>query len=253
MTANLADRAVARRSRIALALACAALALAGCSSTGGQPGAASASQAERAWRGREGVQEAIAMLHRGEQDAARRRLMTVLRRDPADAIARQLIGQIDGDPQQMLGARSYRYTLRDGETLSTVAQRALGNPLSFYILARYNNIAVPNLVVAGQTISVPGRAPAPPAERRPQPRPAPSRPRADAPAATPSPPAAQPSANPARAGRLRAQGLAALNAGAVDRAVALLRQALAADPGNATIRGDLARAVRVQGTVRSRR
>jgi Flp pilus assembly protein TadD len=44
-----------------------------------------------------------------------------------------------------------------------------------------------------------------------------------------------------------------MNAGQIDRAVALLRQALAQDPGNAVIRNDLNRAVRVQNTLRSRR
>jgi len=48
------------------------------------------------------------------------------------------------------------------------------------------------------------------------------------------------------------QGLAALNAGAINRAVALLRRALALDPGNAVIRNDLNRALRIQNTVRSR-
>ena len=43
-----------------------------------------------------------------------------------------------------------------------------------------------------------------------------------------------------------------MNAGAIDQAVALLRQALALDPDNAAIRSDLNRALRVQNTVRSR-
>ncbi len=178
--------------------------------------------------------------------------MTVLRRDPADGIARQLLSQIDGDPRQMLGAESYSYTLREGETLSTIAQRALGNPMMFWILARYNGIAVPEAVQPGQVIQVPGRRPAAqPAPRRPQPAPGGS----TSPRAQPVPPAAEPAqpTNPALAARLRSQGLAALNAGAVDRAVGLLRQALAADPGNAAVRADLERALRVQRTVRARR
>jgi hypothetical protein len=200
------------------------------------------------------LRSVIADLNRGDAPAARLQLMQMLRRQPGDAIARQLLTQIDTDPVELLGRESYAYTLRPGETLSTVAQRALGNPMMFYALARYNNIAVPSSVVPGQTIQVPGRRPAPLPPPRPEPR-APARPpRAPAPqtGAPPSQPAA-PRANPAQAARLRAQGLAALNTGAVDRAVALLRRASALDPGNAAIGNDLARALRIQGTVRSRR
>ncbi|WP_206185534.1 LysM domain-containing protein, partial [Sphingosinicella sp. CPCC 101087] len=249
-----------RRSRhsatAGLLLLVASVGLSGCASKAPAPEPAPASAPpanEGGWRGREGVQEAIALLNRGEAERARERLMSVLELDPGDGIARQLISQIDGDPRQMLGSESYSYTLREGETLSTIAQRALGNPMMFYILARYNNIAVPESTSAGQVIQVPGRRPAPtPAARQPRPSAGPQRPapqRAAPPAAT-SP---SPTTNPALAGRLRTQGLAALNSGAVDRAVALLRQALAADPANAAVRRDLERAMRVQRTVRSRR
>lgn len=202
------------------------------------------------WRGRENVRDAIALLNRGDPVGARRKLMTVLRQQPGDAVARSLIQQIDTDPHVLLGRENYSYTLREGETLSTVAQRALGNPMLFYALARYNDIAVPESVGPGRTILVPGRRPAPPPPRS-EPRPTPS-PRPTAPNVTPPRPA-PPASNPAQAARLRAQGLAALNAGQIDRAVSLLRQALAQDPGSAPIRNDLNRALRIQGTVRSRR
>ena len=218
-----------------------------------QPGAApprrrlpTAAASQNSWR------DAIAHLNRGEAPAARRVLTAALRRDPTDSVARELLRQIDTDPRQLLGTENYSYTLREGETLSTVAQRALGDPMLFYALARYNNIAVPTSVVPGQTILVPGRRPAPPPPRREPPRSAPPRTAPHRRAAAPAPRAA-PRGNPAQAARLRGQGLAALNAGSVDRAVALLRQALALDPDNAAIRNDLNRALRVQSTVRSRR
>jgi len=240
------------RPRI-LPIALLALILAGCGTVrrpGVTPGTASPPQQEGNWRGREDVRDAIALLNRGDPAAARLKLMGALRRQPGDNIARQLIQQIDTDPRTLLGAESYSYTLRQGENLSTIAQRALGNPMLFYALARYNNIAVPDSVMPGQTILVPGRRPAPPPPR-PEPRPT-TTPRAGpAPAETP-PPRQAPRTNPALASRLRGQGLAALNAGNVGRAVALLRQALALDPGNATIRRDLDRALRIQSTVRAR-
>jgi Tfp pilus assembly protein PilF len=48
--------------------------------------------------------------------------------------------------------------------------------------------------------------------------------------------------DPAKARVLRAQGLEALNKGAIDKAQDLLRQALRLDPGNALIQRDLDRA-----------
>jgi len=241
-------------SRLALGAGSAlvALTLAGCGTVqrgAVTPPAGAAAQGDGNWSGRERVGEAIAHLNRGEAPAARTLLMALLRRRPEDAIARQLITQIDTDPRVLLGTENYSYTLREGETLSSVAQRALGNPMMFYALARYNNIAVPASVVPGQTILVPGRRPAPPPPPRAEPRPAPARPAPET--AAPAPRPVQ-RGNPAQAARLRGQGLAALNAGAINRAVALLRQALALDPGNAVIRGDLNRALRIQSTVRSR-
>jgi len=232
-----------------------ALGLAGCG-TMQRPGVAppsdGAPQQDANWRGREEVRDAIALLNLGDAAGARRKLVRVLRRQPSDAIAAQLLRQIDTDPRVLLGQESYSYTLREGETLSTVAQRLLGNPMLFYALARYNNIAVPSSVGPGQTIQVPGRRPVAPPPPRPEPRPTPPR-SAPAPDAAAPAPRQAPRTNPAGAARLRGQGLAALNAGNVNRAVSLLRQALALDPGNATIRRDLDRALRIQSTVRSRR
>jgi hypothetical protein len=235
---------------ISLALVAAlSLSLAACGTTRrgpAVPAPASAAASQDSWR------DAIAHLNRGDAASARRVLTAALQRDRRDNIAQMLLRQIDTDPRQLLGAENYSYTLREGETLSTVAQRALGDPMLFYALARYNNIAVPTSVVPGQTILVPGRRPVPPPPRREPPRSAPPRAAPEPGRAAPAPRPA-PRGNPAQAARLRGQGLAALNAGSVDRAVALLRQALAQDPNNAAIRNDLNRALRVQSTVRSRR
>lgn len=241
-----------------LGVALLAFALAGCGVRMphvGAPGPAPAPQQDASWRGREQVRDAIADLNRGDARSARQRLTAVLRRQPGDGVARQLLAEIDTDPRQLLGSESYSYTMRPGETLSTIAERALGNPMLFYALARYNNIAVPASIAPGQTILVPGRRPAPPAPPPPRPAPRPVPPRSEpgpAPEAAPVRPAPR-AGNPAQAARLRGQGLAAMNAGAIDRAVALLRQALALDPDNSAIRSDLNRALRVQNTVHSRR
>ena len=70
-----------------------------------------------------------------------------------------LIQQLDADPVDSLGARHYVYTVKPGETLSRIAEERLGDGMKFVILARYNGIAVPATVVAGQRIKIPGDQP----------------------------------------------------------------------------------------------
>ena len=107
----------------------------------------------------------------------------------------------------------------------------------FYALARYNGILVPENIAAGSTLRIPGH------ERAARPKPAPA-------SVKPAPGPRQPSASPALAGALRKQGLSALAKGNPAGAVALLTRAVAADPGNAVIAADLARARRVHEAVR---
>jgi Flp pilus assembly protein TadD len=70
-----------------------------------------------------------------------------------------------------------------------------------------------------------------------------------------SAPVAKPAApvvDPLRAAQLRAQGLEAMNRGAIARAVALLDQASRLDPANPLIKRDLDRAIRIKRTVQGR-
>lgn len=243
-----------RPAALALGAALAASTLAGCGASGSHPAApatAAAARPDDGWRGRDAVKEAIAALNAGDAPAARVKLIAALKRQPGDSVARKLIREIDTDPRTLLGAASFSYVVRSGDSFSTLAERFLGDPLMFYALARYNGLTVPADPAAGQTILIPGIRPAPPRVEPPRPAPAP---RKAAPGtARPAPPVPQKpagrAADPARAARLRALGLAAMNSGAIDRAVALLRQASAADPSNAVIRADLNRALRVQGVV----
>lgn len=247
-----------RASRAALLTAslCAALGLAGCGHDR-TSGVASVSTTpppapeNQDWA-RDQIGQAITLLQQGNADGARKLLIAVLKRQPSDVIARQLVSDIDTDPKILLGPQSFSYTLKEGDTLSSVAQRFLGNPTKFYALARYNAIAVPSAVAPGQVIQVPGKRPAPPAPPKKNVAGTPKRavPSATPPSAAPKP--AQPTTNPALAARLRGQGLAAMNAGAINRAVGLLRQALSLDPTNAVIRADLGRALRIQGTVQAK-
>ena len=80
----------------------------------------------------------------GENERARSDLNKALELKPRDRRANTLIRQFDVDPQAVLGREYFEYTVRYGESLSLIAARFLGDPLEFYILARYNGIDNPS-------------------------------------------------------------------------------------------------------------
>jgi len=220
-----------RRAFFAVALA--GLAAAGCAETSkvaGPPGGLRvASSGPRA-----STSHAIELLSEGQQEAARGELAAVLAAQPTNAGAQRLLDQIDKDPVALLGARSYPYRVKPGESLSVLADRFLGDSLLFYALARYNGIEAPNAMGAGQVLRIPG-APKPVVAARPP---------------TPTPTPVTLPRDPARASKLRGAALEHMSGGSIDRAVTLLKQARRLDPDNALIRRDLARATRIQGAVR---
>jgi hypothetical protein len=223
------------------------LALAGCGH-----GAPQAPQPVSAAPAPVSIEGVIALLDKGDQATASKQLKTILKRDPTDSAARVLEESIDKDPVELLGPKAFSYTVQPGETMIQLAERFLGTKLKFYQLARYNGIQVPASLAAGTELRIPGTAPRAPEPVRTAPRaPAPAtRPTRAKPAGAPAAAApAAPVANPALASQLRGAGLAALNQGKVDRAVALLSRAAALDPGNPLIARDLSRAQRIQRTV----
>jgi LysM domain len=190
------------------------------------------------------VHAAMDALQRGDERHAGSLLEAALREEPGNATARRLLDQINSDPRRQLGERSRSYTVLESDTMTSLAQRFVGDPLMFYALARYNNMA-PDELRAGQQIQVPDRRRSTNASVRAQSPPA-------APNAAPSAPPALVSVDAsARAARLRLQGLERLNAGDADNAVVLLRQAHNLDAGNAAIQSDLRRAQRIQASLRA--
>ena len=95
----------------------------------------------------------------GDETAARATLDRALALDPANDLAKKLAEQIRADAQKELGAVFFRYTVQRDDTLSKLAQQHLGDRYRFYILAKYNEIANPSRLAAGQVIKIPGREP----------------------------------------------------------------------------------------------
>jgi tetratricopeptide (TPR) repeat protein len=119
--------------------------------------------------------EAVDQLQNGDETAARGTLERALALDPANDLARKLMDQIRADAQKELGPVFFRYTVQPADTLSRLAQQYMGDRFRFYILAKYNDIANPSRLSAGQVIRIPGReppkvaAPEPPAAPAPPP------------------------------------------------------------------------------------
>jgi len=106
------------------------------------------------------AKETVALLEMGKEDQARSDLQRALAIDPNNALALNLMRQITAaDPVAVLGQESYPYVVRQSETLSAIAGRVLNDIYAFYILARYNGIAVPKQIASGQTLRLPGKAP----------------------------------------------------------------------------------------------
>lgn len=177
---------------------------------------------------------AVHALQSGNEQQAKTDVERALALDAGNKLANSLRRQIAEDPLAMLGRESFAYTVKPSESMSGLAGRFLNDVYLFYALARYNGIAVPQQLAAGQTLRIPGKAQpsaaapatnAPVAVASPAPTPAP----APLPPPEPAPPA--PTAGEAA---LRA-GEAAERAGDVDRALAEYRKAAAADqPGAAS-------------------
>jgi len=69
--------------------------------------------------------------------------------------ARALLEQITTPIDEYFPADYFIISLGDGESLSTLAKKYLGDPLKFYALARYNSITAPSRVFVGQEVRIP--------------------------------------------------------------------------------------------------
>lgn len=97
----------------------------------------------------------LALLQDGQWPQGAEALRAYLKREPGSSTAKSLLQQVEADPVALLGAAHAPYTVRAGDTLGELAGRHLGDPLKFVALARYNGIARPKALLAGQTLKIP--------------------------------------------------------------------------------------------------
>lgn len=111
---------------------------------------------------RERYLKSISLLEVGEAGQAKAELQAYLAEEPKGRYAKRskdLLTQIDTDPQRALGKEHFLYEMQAGDSLSSVAKQYLGDPLKFYLLARYNDLDNPSQLKVGQTVKVPGKRP----------------------------------------------------------------------------------------------
>jgi hypothetical protein len=200
---------------------------------------------------------AIELLNQGDEKGAQKQLKPLLKVNPNDPQANVLLESIKRDPVELLGDKSFAYTVQPGDTMVGLSQRFLGNRLKFYQLARYNRVGRPAALSAGTVLRIPGEAPRPAPPPKSVPTAEDKAPSRSKPKPQPGSPAGAPAkasaADPATALKLRGLGLVALNQGRVTDAVVLLGRAATLDPSNPLIARDLARARRIAQTVAKRR
>lgn len=97
------------------------------------------------------------LLNDGNEAEARTNLDAARKLDAKNELANTLYGSITADPAHELGAKFFRYTVKPRDTLSKIAEQYLNDQYKFYLLARYNGIAVPRTLQAQQVIKVPGK------------------------------------------------------------------------------------------------
>ncbi|WP_070989016.1 hypothetical protein [Halofilum ochraceum] len=98
---------------------------------------------------------ALKMLGSGEERQAEE-LFEDLRDTPGYAErSKHMLEQIRRPIHRYFPDDHFNVRLRAGQTLSALSRHYLDDPLKFFALARYNGIAAPNRVAAGQLIRIP--------------------------------------------------------------------------------------------------
>ena len=133
------------------------------------------------------LRQAFESLNEGEEQKARAELDELRELEPDNKQAACLLKGITADPATALGRQAFPYTVRPGESLGSIARRALGDVCEFWLLARYNGIKVPKQLGAGQSIRIPGKVALGPPDAAPAGKQPPEAPKPPEPAPAPAP------------------------------------------------------------------
>lgn len=98
------------------------------------------------------VNEKIQHGHYAEGEAALRQYLV---EHPDDGSAQAMLHQLTVDPAQMLGSGAREYTVKPGDSYSSLAAHYLGDASLFVVLARYNGSDNPSALRVGQTLRLP--------------------------------------------------------------------------------------------------
>ncbi|MDQ6646660.1 MAG: LysM peptidoglycan-binding domain-containing protein [Pseudomonadota bacterium] len=82
-------------------------------------------------------------------------LRRYLMEHPGEGSAKAMLHQLTVDPRQMLGAGAGDYTVKPGDSYSSLAAHYLGDASLFVVLARYNGSGNPSDLRVGQTLKLP--------------------------------------------------------------------------------------------------
>jgi tetratricopeptide (TPR) repeat protein len=103
------------------------------------------------------VQNAITLLNAGDEQRAEKELADALVIEPNNRSARKLMQQLHESPTDFFTEeQTFEYVLKPNETLFSVAEKFLEDPLDFYMLAKLNDIKYPNSLVSGKRLIIPG-------------------------------------------------------------------------------------------------
>lgn len=191
----------------------------------------------------ERFQSALDHLQNGQPQLADSELHDYLKDVPGNKSAHNLIAQIETPLDRLYPSDNFDVTLAQDESLSSLAKTYLGDPLSFYGLARYNGIGVPSKVNAGQTIKIPKTAEAIAAQKA---KSASAKP-AEEQSAIAVAPAPKPAENPHKiAEREYKKGMIAFQKQDLDGAIAAWNKVLAIDPDYKDAQLNRAQALRLK-------
>lgn len=190
--------------------------------------------------------EAVTLLERGDSPKAEQAVEEALSCDPKNELALKLRPQFHKDVTQWARETSDGKTItcpiRSGDSLSRFAETYLGEKYSFWILARYNGIAVPSQVRVNQLIKIPSRRTCASVVSRPVIEPS-------------TEPLAQPSDRKAEAAVLIEEAKAAVAAAKYEDAMAKAHAALQKDPSSEDARAvvQLAKSKRADALIKQAR